>query len=339
MTAASAAPSVSVVIPTLNAEKYLAECLEAVRTQEYAGEVEILLVDGGSTDRTLEIAERFAVEHVLPNELRTGESGKAVGFHAAQGDLILSIDSDNIIVGSDWLQRMVEPFADEAVIASETAKWDYRRTDHFVTRWSALTGVADPLALQIGNYARYSYLTDRWTDYPHRAERREGWIRVMLEPGRVPTLGANGFLVRRRALDVVPIDDYLFDIDFVQELVERGERTIALVDVSIRHYFCDSVGQFYRKTRRRVDDYFFFATTGHRTYPWPSRSRAIVRFTASTLLVAPLLVDVIRGARRKPDRAWLFHIPASWITLWVYGVGTIRGKVRPTMLDRTGWRQ
>jgi glycosyltransferase involved in cell wall biosynthesis len=337
--ALSSGPSVSVVIPTLNAEKYLAECLEAVRAQDYPGEVEILLVDGGSTDKTLEIAERFRVEHLLPNPLRTGESGKAVGFRAAKADLILSIDSDNVIVGSDWLRQMAEPFADEAVIASEALRWDYRRADHFVTRWSALTGVGDPLALHIGNYARYSYLTGRWTDYPHHAERRDGWIRVTLEPGRVPTLGANGFLVRRRALDVVPVDDYLFDIDFVHELVERGERTIALVDVPIRHYFCDSVGQFYRKTRRRVDDYFFFGAAARRSYPWPSRSRAVVRFAVSTLLVAPLLVDVVRGARRRPDPAWLFHIPASWITLWVYGIGTIRGKLRPRMLDRADWRQ
>jgi glycosyltransferase involved in cell wall biosynthesis len=306
------APSVSVVIPTLNAQKYLAECLEAVRAQDYAGDVEILLVDGGSTDATLEIAKSYGVEHVLPNPLRTGESGKAVGFRAARSDLILSIDSDNVIVGSDWLQRMVEPFADEAVIASEALRWDYRRRDHFITRWSALTGVGDPIALYVGNYARYSYVTDRWTGYPHEAERRNGWHRITLERGRVPTLGANGFLVRRRALDVVPIGEYLFDIDFVHELVERGERTIAL----------------------------FFTASGERSYPWTrARSQAVSRFTASTVFVLPLFLDVVRGARRKRDVAWLFHLPACWITLAVYAVATIRGKLRPRMLDRSGWRQ
>jgi glycosyltransferase involved in cell wall biosynthesis len=333
-------PSVSVVIPTLNAEKYLAECLEGLRGQEYGGEVEILLVDGGSTDRTLEIARRFKVEHVLGNPLRTGESGKAVGFHAAAGELILSIDSDNVVVGSDWLRRMVAPLADPAVIASEALRWDYRRDDHFVTRWAALTGVGDPLALYVGNYARYSHLTGKWTEYPHSSEQRDGWIRVVLDPAWVPTLGANGFLVRRRALDVVPVDDYLFDIDFVHELVQRGELTIALVDVPIRHYFCDSVAQFRRKTRRRVDDYFFFAAAGRRSYPWTTaRSGAVFRFAASTVLLVPLLVEVVRGARRKPDRAWLFHVPACWITLFVYGVGAIRGKLRPRMLSRAGWRQ
>jgi glycosyltransferase involved in cell wall biosynthesis len=310
-----------------------------VRAQDYAGRVEILLVDGGSTDRTLQIADSLGVERVLPNPLRTGESGKAVGFRAAEGDLVLSIDSDNVIVGRDWLRRMAAPFADETVIGSEAMRWDYRRTDHFVTRWSALTGVADPLALYIGNYARYSYMTGTWTESQRTEERCDGWARVTLSSSHVPTLGANGFLVRRRALEVVPVGDYLFDIDFVHDLVERGERTFALVDVPIRHYFCDSVGQFHRKTRRRVDDYFYFAASGRRSYPWPSRSRAVVRFAVSTLIVVPLLIDVVRGMRRKRDSAWFFHVAAAWITLWVYAIGTIRGKLRPRLLDRTGWRQ
>jgi glycosyltransferase involved in cell wall biosynthesis len=335
------APSISVVIPTLNAEKYLAECLASVRDQDYpADKVELILVDAGSRDRTRAIAERFEVDQVLDNPLQTGEAGKAVGVRAATGDLVLMIDSDNVLVGGDWLRRMVTPFEDPDVISSEALRWEYRREHHFINRYQALTGINDPLALYVGNYDRYSYLTGRWTDYPHAEDRRDGWIRVELDPDWVPTMGANGYLVRREAFAAVPVGDYLFDIDFVHDLARSGFRTIARVDVPIRHYFCDSVGQFYRKTRRRADDYFFFARTGQRSYPWTrSRSRAVSRFTASTVLVVPLLVDAARGARRKRDLAWLFHIPACWITLVVYAAATIRGKLRPRMLDRAGWRQ
>jgi glycosyltransferase involved in cell wall biosynthesis len=334
-------PSISVVIPTLNSEKYLAECLASVRNQDYpANKLELIVIDAGSRDRTLAIAQQFAVDRVLDNPLRTGEAGKAVGVRAAGGDLVLMIDSDNVLVGSDWLRRMVVPFDDPEVISSEALRWEYSRDHHFINRYQALTGINDPLALYLGNYDRYSYLRDRWTDYPHAEEHRDGWIRVELDPDWVPTMGANGYLVRREAFAAVPVGDYLFDIDFVHDLVASGLRTIARVDVPIRHYFCDSVGQFYRKTRRRADDYFFFAAAGRRSYPWTrARSRAVSRFTASTLLVVPLLLDVARGARRKRDVAWLFHVPACWITLAVYAVATIRGKVRPRMLDRRAWRQ
>jgi glycosyltransferase involved in cell wall biosynthesis len=333
--------SVSTVIPTLNSEKYLDECLRSLRAQDYDNEIEIVLVDAGSTDRTLEIARAHAVDQLLENPLRTGEAGKAVGFRAARGDLILTLDSDNVLVGDDWLARMVAPFDDPDVASTQALRWDYRPSDHYITRWAALCGVTDPLVLYVGNYDRYSHITGRWTDYPHEAEQREGWTRVVFDPHWVPTMGANGYIVRRAVFETFPLGDYFFDVDFAWELVQRGYRTMAFVDVPIRHYFCDSLGQFCRKTRRRVDDYLYFRRTGiGRHYPWTARQkRGIVRFVASSIVTVPLVVDVVRGARREPDPAWLFHVPACWITLGIYGMGTLRGLVRPRMLGRAGWRQ
>jgi glycosyltransferase involved in cell wall biosynthesis len=334
-------PSVSVLMPTLNAEKYLDECLAALRAQDYPRElVELVIADAGSTDRTLEIARAHGADQIVANPLRTGEAGKAAALRAATGDLILHVDSDNIVVGADWLARMVAPLADPEVISSEALRWEYRREDHFINRYQALTGINDPMALFVGNYDRFSELTQRWTDYDFRSEARDGWEKVWLDPEQVPTMGANGYLVRREAYDLVEVGDYLFDIDVVHDLVQLGRACVARVDVPIRHYFCDSVKRFYKKTRRRTDDFFFFSAQGRRSYPWTSRQRAgVVRFILSTVFVVPLLVQVARGMRRRPDAAWFFHVPACWITLVVYATGTIKGRLRPKMLDRDGWSQ
>lgn len=342
----SALPRISVVIPTLNAERYLDECLAALFDQDWPRDaLEVLLVDAGSTDRTLEIARGHGVDRILDNPLKTGEAGKAVGVKAATGELILSVDSDNVVVGTDWLARMAAPFEDPEVFAAEVARFDYRRRDRLINRWHALTGVADPLTLYVGNYARDSLVTGDWTGFPYSSEPRDGWERVELDAEAVPVLGANGFMVRRSAFDGMPVGDYHFDLDFVYELVLRGHRTVARVDIPIRHYFCDGLPRFVRKTRRRADDYFYFSSSempehSRRTYPWTSRQHAgVLRFVASTLLVVPVLLDAARGARRKPDVAWLFHLPACWITLVVYGLATIRGRLRPRLLDRRGWSQ
>jgi hypothetical protein len=69
----------------------------------------------------------------------------------------------------------------------------------------------------------------------------------------VPTIGANGYLVRREALEQVALDNYFFDVDFAYDLVQLGLDTIALVAVPIRHYFSDGVSGFYLKTRRPVE--------------------------------------------------------------------------------------
>jgi glycosyltransferase involved in cell wall biosynthesis len=333
-------PRISVVMPTLNSARFLAESLASIRDQDYPQElVEILLPDAGSTDDTRLIAERFGVQ-VLENPLTTGEAGKAVGLRAATGELVLSVDSDNVLVGRDWISRMVEPFADPSVDFSQAMRLHYRRRDHFVNRWHALVGAGDPMALYVGNYDRYSHVTNRWTDCAHDEAPRDGWLRVQLHRDDVPTLGANGFMFRRGLVDELDLGDYFFDIDVVYDLVQRGHDVLAMVDVPIRHYFCDGVDRFYRKTRRRVDDYFYFAGAEGRSYPWTTRRRrGLARFVVSTVLTAPLLVDAGRGYRRQPDPAWLFHVPACWITLGVYAAGTVRGRLRPRMLDRRQWRQ
>ena len=165
-------PTISAVIPTLNSSRYLDECLESLVTQDYPRELlEIIIVDAGSTDGTLEIATRHGVERVLENPLKTGEAGKAVGIRAATGELVLMVDSDNVLVGRDWLRRMVKPLLeDPEVISSECLRWDYRLQDHFINRYQALTGINDPMALFIGNYDRWSR-ADRGLDRLSGADR------------------------------------------------------------------------------------------------------------------------------------------------------------------------
>jgi glycosyltransferase involved in cell wall biosynthesis len=335
-------PGISVVIPTLNSARYLDECLQSIVDQDYSRELlEIIIIDGGSHDQTLDIARRHRVDQILENRLATGEAGKAEGLHYATRELILMVDSDNVLVGLDWLRRMVRPLmADSSVVSSECLRWEYRRKDHFINRYQALTGINDPMALFIGNYDRWSELQQRWTGYPVRAESRDGWERVELYASHVPTMGANGYVVRRMAYAQIDVGDYLFDIDAVHDLVAAGLNIIARVDVPIRHYYCDSVARFYNKTRRRTDDFFYFRSQGMRTYPWTTQQRlGILWFIAATVLVVPLLAQVLRGYRRVADPAWLFHVPACWITLVVYAIGTLRGAVRPAKLDRSGWSQ
>lgn len=338
MTLIGGVPSVSFVIPTLNSEGYLPRCLEAIRDQHYPRDrIEVLICDGGSTDATLEIAELFG-SRIVANPRRTAEAGKAAGIAAASSDLLAFVDSDNVIIGDDWLRRMVVPFEDPEITSSEVLGWSYHREDGIVNRYCALSGVNDPTSLFVGNYGRWSALTGRWTDYPVRQTQRSGYIRVELDPGRVPTMGANGYLVRTHLMRAVPgIDRYLFDIDAVQALALQGHRIVARVDTEIRHFFARSPRDFARKTRRRAQDYLHHRDTGERSYSWGIGG--LVRFAAATVLVVPLLLQAARGFRRRPDAAWLFHPVACWITLAVYVEAVVCFKVREGGYDRSGWKQ
>lgn len=331
-------PSVSFVIPTLNAERYLPTCLAAIRSQDYpAGLVEILVCDGGSTDATITIAEK-AGARIIPNARTTAEAGKADGIAAAHGEILCFVDSDNEIIGTDWLRRMLAPFAEPEIFASEVLHWAYVRHDGIVNRYCALTGVNDPTSLFVGNYGRWSWLTDRWTGYPVKQIERDGWLDVQLQPGKVPTMGANGYLVRAEIQRKVPgIESFLFDIDAVQDLVDLGYTRVARVHTEIRHQFARDTRDFARKTRRRAQDYLHHRSTGERTYRW--RLIGVAKFVLATVLVVPVVLQSLRGYGKRHDAAWFFHPVACWITLLVYGEAVIESALGRGTYDRSKWKQ
>jgi len=329
-------PSVSVIVPTLNCDKALKVCLESVKKQDYPGKVEIVIADGGSTDKTLEVARKFT-NKIFKNKLKTGEAGKSVGVKKAKNDIIALVDSDNILPSKDWLKKMVKPFEEKDIIASEPIRFTYRKSDKAMTRYWALTGVNDPLCIFLGNYDRFSVLTGKWTGMPHEEEKRDGYIKVRFAPDKMPTIGANGFMIRRNLLKGV--GDYLFDIDILHEVMEKGS-WIAKVDAGIIHIYSESSSIFYRKQKRRIRDYSYYTYIGARKYPWKGmRKKGVLKFALYSVTVLPLVVQSLRGWFKKRDSAWFYHVPACLITLYVYSVGSIRSRFSVKEMSREGWKQ
>jgi len=84
-------PTVSVVIPTLNEERNLPHVFAKLP----AGVSEVILVDGGSVDRTVEVARELCPDVVVVHQTRTGKGNAlACGFAACTGDIIVMIDAD-----------------------------------------------------------------------------------------------------------------------------------------------------------------------------------------------------------------------------------------------------
>lgn len=326
MTTLSPQPSISIILPTLNSARTLGLCLKSIREQRYPRHlVEIVVADGGSTDGTLGLAREFGVDRIVDNPLRTGEAGKSAAIAASSGDLLALIDSDNLLPSPDWLERMVAPFADPEVFASEPLAYEHRATDPALTRYFALLGMNDPLCLFLGNYDRYCGITGRWTGLDVEAEDCGDHLRVRLQPQALPTVGANGCLIRRTILPKVTWAPYYFDIDVIQQAVAAGGTRFAKVKCGIVHLFAGRLSDFARKQDRRIRDFLHFSEEQSRTYPWKRRGtrRGVLLFCSACVTVVPLVLQMLRGARRTPDRAWAYHLPACWITLWCYGKAVV----------------
>ena len=91
---------ISVVIPIYNAEKYLTKCLDSVTSQTYDN-LEIILVNDGSTDKSLEICEKYKDKDnriILINKENKGvSSARNVGIEKSTGKYIIFIDADDYI--------------------------------------------------------------------------------------------------------------------------------------------------------------------------------------------------------------------------------------------------
>jgi GT2 family glycosyltransferase len=99
----------SVVVICLNEEKNLPRCLRALRELAPAGlSVEILVVDGGSADRSKEVAGAFAAQVV--DSRRGIPVQRNVGGHAAQGELLAFVDADVEILPG-WFECVAQQFA------------------------------------------------------------------------------------------------------------------------------------------------------------------------------------------------------------------------------------
>jgi len=336
-------PTISVILPTLNAERTLAMCLASIRGQDYPRElVEIVVADAGSTDGTLAVAESFGVDRVVDNPLKTGEAGKSAAIAASTGDILALVDSDNIFDDRRYFMKAAKVFEDPAVHSAEPIGWTFDPGDTLVNRYCALLGMNDPVSLFLGNYNRYSHLSRSFTGMPVRVVREDGEaIIVDVDERRVPTFGANGFLVRRSALEGLDWTPYYFDIDVFQQAVRAGRGRIGVLKTETRHLYCDSVAAFRRKQARRIRDYFFHAGGKRRTYEYSSvPARRYLWFVLATVTVLPLLAQSLRGWLHKRDGAWWFHPAACWITLWEYGMGTAASLFgRAKEYDRRGWRQ
>lgn len=98
--------SISVIVAVRNGEKYLLRALRSVLTQDYPPQ-EILVVDGGSTDRTRQIAESFAGVRVITQMGRGIADAYNCGIASSTGDLVAFLSCDD-----EWMPDKLQVQAD-----------------------------------------------------------------------------------------------------------------------------------------------------------------------------------------------------------------------------------
>lgn len=108
-------PECSIIIRAFNEEKHIGKLLDGIQQQSLKN-IQVILVDSGSQDRTVEIARNYGVEIVSiePKEFTFGRSLN-LGISHAKADFVVLASAHVYPVYPDWLERMLEPFQDEKI--------------------------------------------------------------------------------------------------------------------------------------------------------------------------------------------------------------------------------
>ena len=116
-------PFVSIVVPALNEERLLGQCLSSLKEQDYAGDYEIIVVDNNSTDRTREVALSCGVKVVSEPNIGTG-SARQRGVLEAKGKIVAFTDADTM-APRQWLRTLVRQFTCNPKIIAVTGPYAF----------------------------------------------------------------------------------------------------------------------------------------------------------------------------------------------------------------------
>lgn len=315
---------ISVIIPTYNSQQTLECTLKSIVEQSIGREkVEILVVDGGSGDQTISIAQKYGAI-VLKNEKKLPEIAKQIGFLHAKGKYGMFLDSDESMKNRHSFERRIEflekhqdikNFVSTGMICKEGERALIRYTNH----------VADPFSFFVYRYNG----CNRCEDLPkHYQYKKEG----------------HAFLFYFKEHDVLPLFDAagnMFEMEYAGELYEKAENkenfVATIFDSMVYETRCAAIFDddfvvhkpgmtarvYFDKLKWRVKNNVFpekneaigFATRRGKSDKLQRRQYLFVPYC---LFILPVLFDSIYQAVRNRDIIFLAHIIfAEYTFFWI----------------------
>jgi glycosyltransferase involved in cell wall biosynthesis len=294
---------ISIITPTLNNEKDIKNFLESLKRQTYFENTEVIIADGGSSDKTLEIAKKYKVK-VFNNKKIFADIGVNEATQRAKGKLIMILATDNLFREKNSLEKMVNVFDDKKITAA-FPKQDSLRVDTIYTKY--INTFTDPV-----NHFVYGYAANPRTFekiYKIQEKRSDYIIFEYSSSIYFPMIAfAQGFTVRsgfnrskkNEFDDTTPVIELLKD-----------NKKIAYVDsVTLYHHTINSLGHFIEKQSWRTRNYLQKKNFGisHRAKLLPKKQTDRIRiWPIYSLTILPPFVYASYHLIKDREIMWIFH--------------------------------
>lgn len=310
-------PKVSAILVTYNGERTLEDCLRLFFEQDYPkNKIEMIIADGGSTDKTLKIIKSYQEKYPKiinlinnPKKYKVGRGGGAdIASKKATGEFILMIDQDNLLVQKFWLKQMAEILMKNKTISCVQSLTLIPKEGSIMDKYLGAIGIEDPFAVP------YS-LKSEVILHPKKFKfnKKEKFYANTIDKNNFYYGGDNGFLIRKK--DFFDNQGYTQDIDnFYRMALNKRKYQVAIPsDLKVFHKTSSEFFDFIKKRGFYVR-YYLRENFQDRNFYWISLKKnnlkqnfKFIKNVVYNLIIFPRLFDGIKMAIIQKESSWLIH--------------------------------
>jgi len=237
---------VSIILLTKNGEETVRSLLDGLYRQRMIESAEVIMIDSGSTDRTLEIASAYPVRltRIAPEEFGHGRT-RNLGARLARGSFLLYLPQDATPVGHDWLHALLLPFDDPAVAGvycRQLPRADASAMEKFflLQNYPLKSGQKTLVAEHDASLARCFFSTvggairaSLWNDHPFPEDvimsEDQAWSKEIMLAGHAIAYQPAAELLHSHQYGIAGIFRRNFDSGFSIQQIFSGKTGISLI--------------------------------------------------------------------------------------------------------------
>lgn len=307
-------PMLTIILPTYNAKHDLVRFFDSFNKQTISkAEFELLVIDGGSTDGTIEIVQKNRAK-IIHNPYKLTEPGVALGLQKARGEFVMVLAADNLFPDPYALKKIINVFENKNIVAA-FPKHDTGPEDNIYSRY--VNTFTDP-------FTHFVYLDAANARTFHRIYKTTTHNELFdiydytTNPVRPIIALAQGFTIRKSFLPTrKEISD---DVLSIYRLIDAKKQIAYVHGVVLWHYTIADTAQFISKTKRAVENALLRRDSGitkrERYLTKAQKIRMYFYLPYAFTIILPLLQSII-GAIRAHESAWLLH---WYVTIFSAGI-------------------
>lgn len=300
-------PIVSIAVPVYNEEKRIKNVLENIFGQDYPkSKLDVIVVDDGSNDRTVEYAKNFPVRVVISGK-KNAEVSMLVAFKKARGEFFTFIAGDMEFRTKTWLKKMTKPLIENPDIPQAATRYYQHPNESLISRYLSL----DPV--QLDPVFRYFAPSIEKTI----VEKKVGYYITRYSQEKIPPQNAGVYRISIMK-KIYKGEEKWMDLDQFPRLVEKGYTKFAYVpNAGFYHFHADSLGHLIKKRTRNLKQIYLKQIT-ERRYTWFKLENVsdwlkIVWWVILANLFVPLFVVSLYKSLRDKTWLWLLDAPVALI--------------------------